>query len=209
MKTQMKFQKILAIISLVTAAVAIVISLFFCSGILNAIRMYSVEMQDGADLFKADALFVYSQKINDTLVIMSIILLLCSVALIFMGCSKRRNYYISNYVTLGIYAAYALAFIIALLVISGKCFSLMNQIDFAEWKEYESTLIPGTDQLRYKQYYTKDCTTMVLLIVVAVVVLLEIAAWSLALVWKLKLMKGEKQLLANGGVSQVAEMEVA
>ena len=58
------------------------------------------------------------------------------------------------------------------------------------------------DQLRYKQYYTKDCTTMVLLIVVAVVVLLEIAAWALALVWKLKLMKGEKQLLANGGVSQ-------
>ena len=213
MKTQMKFQKILALVTLITAVLAIVLSLLFCSGLLNAIIINSAEMVGGNGKWGVNDLYVFSQQINNTLVIMAIILLLTVVLVYAMGCNKRRNYYVTNYVAIGVFAAMALAFAIAMLYACANCLVLMKQIDFEGWKAWDAELqwseVIGSYVPAHTASYNGNFATLVLGILLSVVLLAEIAVWVLNLVWKLKLMKGEKALLAQGSVESTAEMEVA
>ena len=204
----MKFQKILALVTLIVAALSIVLSLAFSSGIMYAVTQPSVRNPGGTDAFHAAALYKFGGKANDILIVMSIILLVSVVLLYFMQCVKRRNYYISNYIAIGVFAVYALAFVITVFVIIGKCFALIGDIDFAAWKAREE-IKTETGAFRYAQLYTKNVSTLVLFIILAIVVIALIAAWVLNVVWKIKLMKGEKELLEKSGTPKTAEMEVA
>lgn len=211
MKTQMKFQKILALVSLITAALAVVLSLCFCSGVLNGIINYS-SASAGRDKYGVDNLYIFSQGINNALVIMAIVFLLATVLLYIMGCNKRRNYYTTNYVAIGVYAAVAFAFVIFMIIVCAMCFVYMGEIDFAAWKAYEAEQeigIGGELVYSHTQYYSRNCATMVLGILLSVVIIAEIVVWILNLIWKIKLMKGEKALLAQGVAQSTAEMEVA
>ncbi|MGN0805946.1 MAG: hypothetical protein ACI4MC_02820, partial [Candidatus Coproplasma sp.] len=69
MKTQMKFQKILSTVSLVVAALSIVLGLCFCSGVMSEIISYLSESYG----IGADNLYNYSQSANNTLIILSIV----------------------------------------------------------------------------------------------------------------------------------------
>lgn len=213
MKTQMKFQKILAIITLVTAALAVVLSLLFCSGLLQAVIINSAEMNNGAAKWGVEGLYGFSQQINDTLVIMAIILLLTVVLVYAMGCNKRRNYYITNYIAIGVFAAMAFAFAIAMIYACANCFALIGEIDFEGWKAWDAELqwneTIGDYVLAHTPSYDGNVATLVLGILLSVLLIVEIVAWVLNLVWKIKLMKGEKALLAQGSVESTAEMEVA
>lgn len=207
----MKFQKILALVSLITAALAVVLSLCFCSGVLNGIINYSSDYA-GYDEYGVDNLYNFSQGINTGILIMAIVFLLGTVLLYVMGCNKRRNYYATNYVAIGVYAAIAFAFVIFMIIVCAMCFVYMGQIDFAAWKEYESEMemgIGGELVYSHNRYYSRNCATMVLGILLSVVVIAEIVVWILNLIWKIKLMKGEKALLAQGVAQSTAEMEVA
>ena len=209
----MKFQKILALVTLITAALAVVLSLLFCSGLLQAVIINSAEMNNGIAKWGVDDLYVFSQHINDVLVIMAIVLLLTVVIIYAMGCSKRRNYYITNYIAIGIFAAMAFAFAIAMLYACANCLALRGQIDFDAWKAYDAEMqlneITGEYSLAHTPSYNGNFATLVLGILLSVVILAEIAVWVLNLIWKLKLMKGEKALLAQGVVESTTEMEVA
>lgn len=211
MKTQMKFQKILALVSLITAALAVVLSLCFCSGVLNGIINYS-SVKYGYDAWGVDNLYTFSQGINNALFIVAIVFLLATVLLYIMGCNKRRNYYTTNYVAIGVYAAAAFAFVIFMIIVCAMCFVYMGEIDFTAWKEFEAEMeigIGGELVYSHTRYYSDNCATMVLGILLSVVVIAEIVVWILNLVWKIKLMKGEKALLAQGVVESKVEMEVA
>lgn len=207
----MKFQKIFALVSLITAALAVVLSLCFCSGVLNGIINYSSEYA-GYDEYGVDNLFNFSQGVNNPLVIVAIIFLLGTVLLYAMGCNKRRNYYTTNYVAIGVYAVIAFAFAVFMIIVCAMCLTYMGEIDFEAWKAYEAEQeigIGGELVYSHTQYYSHNCATMILGILLSVVILAEIVVWILNLVWKIKLMKGEKALLAQGGVESKAEMEVA
>ncbi|MCM1438332.1 MAG: hypothetical protein NC131_03860 [Roseburia sp.] len=208
----MKFQKILTTVTLIIAALCIVLSLSFCSGVFEAARHYSIKLYED-DIWGADALYVYGNQMNDILLIVSIVLLLSVVLLCIMGCNKRRNYYITNYVAIGIFIACALVFGIILIIVCANCLNLYGQIDFAAWKEYENEMELGTDKVTmvysHDRFYNDNCASVYIGIVMFVVLLAEIAAWVLNLIWKLKLMKGEKALLEQGAVEKKAELEVA
>lgn len=206
MKTQMKFQKILTLITLIVAALAIVLALSFCSGIFTAAKNYVDE-----DNWGANEIYYYGNKINGMLLILAIVLLLTVVLLYVMGCNKRRKYYVTNYIAIGVFVLYALVFGIILLVICSNCLNLYNQIDFEGWREYEGTMQEFNGELRpaYNQYYNDNIATAYLGIVMFVVLLVNVTAWVLNLVWKIKLMKGEKALLEQGAVEDKAELEVA
>lgn len=206
MKTQMKFQKILALVTLISAAIAAVIGLIFCSGLLNAIRQYSDEI--GRYDIGADALYQYSQSINDTVLVMAIVLIVTAVILYIFGCNKMRNYYITNYIAIGIYVLYAVVFAIFMLIVCFNCIGLKGQIDFEAWKAYESQT-NSQGQLIRIQYYNDSIATIIFGILIAVVVFSLAGLWVFNLIWKLKLMKGEKELLAKGAISETKEMEVA
>lgn len=205
MKTQMKFQKILTLVSLITAALSCVLALFFASGILEKIRFYStsylsvdpVSGQPIPDFIGADALFNYSQSMNNAFVLMAIFFVVAIATLYITATNKRRNYYITNYVSIGIVVAYSVAFAIFLIAMCGTCISLAGQIDFEKWKTYSETS-------GYPAGYSQNYATIILAIILAIVILLEVAAWVLNLIWKLKLMKGEKALLAGDFAKEVA-----
>lgn len=208
----MKFQKILSLVTLVIAALATVLALFFCSGVLAAIINYSVKdvaSQTPEWEINAQPLYDYSQKMNNVLVIMGIVLILTVALMYLMGNSKRRNYYVTNIVSTGIYVLYAVTFAIVFIVACIGCFVRLGNVDVAEWKRYEAELSPTTGRPLHNQYYDYNYSTLVLGILMGVVLLATAAAWVLNLLWKIKLMKGEKQLLEQGAIANKSDMEVA
>lgn len=206
MKTQMKFQKIFALVTLITAALAAVLALIFCSGLLDAIRQYSY-IADRIDI-GADSLYIYSQDINGPLLVMAIVLIVTAVLLYVFGCNKMRNYYITNYIAIGLYVVYAVVFAIFMIIVCSTCLSYRGEIDFETWREYEAQ-VDAEGHLTRRQYYNDSIFTIVLGIILALVILVEAAGWVLNLIWKLKLMKGEKALLEQGAIKDTEEMEVA
>lgn len=226
MKTQIKYQKILTLVTLILAALTTVFALFFCSGILNAIRNYTKEYSptlivelDGVryvtltgdevvdgngavannDLIGAEALFSYTQGINIVLLIMAIVFILLVAFAYITRCNARRNYYVTNYVAIGILVAYVVTFAITLLVIMCHTLALVNEINFDVWEQlYEvATKNVQTGKTTYSNphYYSKDITTCILGIILVFVLLADAAAWVLNAIWKTKLMQGEKALL--------------
>lgn len=203
----MKFQKIFALVTVITAALAAVLGLIFCSGVLNAVRQYSDYMQRPVDI-GANDLYEYSQNINGTVLIMGIILILAAVVLYIFGCHKMRNYYVTNYVATGIYVVLAVVYGIFMLIVCATCLSYAGRIDYEAWKEFEAQTNSDGKPLNI-QYYSDSVATPVLGILLGLVVLVEAAGWVLNLIWKIKLMKGEKKLLEKGAVQDAEQMEVA
>ena len=205
MKSQMKFQKILALVTLVIAALSIVLALFFCSGILYAVVNYSAKTAEEEAYYGVQELYEFSQSANNILVIMGIVLILIVAAMYIMGNAKRRNYYISNIVATYVYVVYAAVYAIAMIAVCAVCFALMGKIDFETWKADEDFIL----SLGGETYYTRNVATLVLGLLLSGVLLATAVAWVLNLVWKIKLMKGEKQLLEQNGVASTSELEVA
>lgn len=198
MKIQMKFQKILTIVSLVVAALTFVFAISFLSGGLSAIQTYrfeNIEIETaGVDTFVNSC-----QSFVGTLIVLSIILI-CTVLLLYItSTNSRRKYYITNYVAIGIFALIAVVWSVYTLIY--LCI-LLGQYAAIDWEElmavyemYIASNYPNPD---------KDYTTFILGFVMLVVVLADVAVWALNFIWKLKLMKGEKALLEQGLVKEVA-----
>ncbi|MGN0805473.1 MAG: hypothetical protein ACI4MC_00420, partial [Candidatus Coproplasma sp.] len=132
------------------------------------------------------------------------------ITLFITATNKRRNYYITNYISLGIVIAYSLVFAIILIVICATAMGYANEIDYVKWKEYYDAYTTdryGNISYTNPRKYSESRLTLILGIVLAIVLLVEVAAWILNLIWKIKLMQGEKALLANG--VEVKQMEVA
>ena len=94
-----------------------------------------------------------------------------------------------------------------MFVICGKCAQLAGQIDMAKWQEFvnaSKTDRYGNVSYYYAQSYSESYATIALGFVFAVLILADVAAWILNTVWKIKLMKGEKELLAGNFVREVA-----
>lgn len=211
MKTQMKFQKILSLVTLILAALCIVLSLCYCSGVMSEIINYtSSKMTTEPDIISADALFEYSQYVNDVLVILSIVFILVVAFIYITATNKRRNYYITNYIAIGLLIAYVLAFAIVMLVLCVKTNGYVNQVDFTKWKElYEAYTTDRYGNVSYinPRRYSESRATIILGIILSIILIVDVAAWALNLIMKIKLMQGEKALLANG--VEVNTLEVA
>ena len=189
----MKFQKILTLVSLIFAALTIVYSFFFIGGMLYEIRFFAV---DEYDLPGAKELKSFSQSANNTLVILAIVLLLCVVLLYITASNKRRNYYITNYIAIGITVVFSVVCSIVYIALIGKTFSLCDKVDMDAWR----ALLVGVNA----KHFSTNKATLGLGIFVAILMLVLAAAWALNTVWKIKLMQGEKALLENNQVKEAA-----
>ena len=199
MKTQMKFQKYLTLASLVFSALCIVFAFFFNSGMLYSIKFSIGEQYNIAGIKN---LYDYAQAANNVLVIMAIVMLLCTVVLFITATNKRRNYYVTNYIAIGLVSLFALACAITFLVIMGKTLSLCAGVDLDAWYNVY------TNELSVDSYSTNKATIYIG-IIVAIVMIVMAAIWVLNAIWKAKLMKGEKALLEKGAVQSSETMEVA
>ena len=217
MKSQMKFQKILTLITLILGAIGIFYALIFFSGGINIRREFKdnnfiYTHKTGAGIFTEEInielggenFYNAAQAFNNALFTISIIYLLATVTLYVTASNKRRNYYITNYVSIILVAVCAFALFIfvyaelSILLNSFKTDILWDNV----LKAHELSLNKDTGV--YEFGYDRSTATIIIGYILYAFYLVNAALLVFNLVWKIKLMQGEKKLLANGYSKEVA-----
>ena len=196
---------------LIISALTIVYSFCYASGGLAELGRYLDK--DGTCLFDSyvrkgynDATLVEDiQGFNDTLMYCGIAMLLLSVCLYITSCHKRRNYYITNYVATGACAGGNIVMSIVLMILNGMWMGEFNNVDFVAWADYNADGAKGFIDKNLPvpetfTHYSESTTWFILGFVVYVLVIIAAVLLILNLVWKIKLMQGEKKLL-NGSAT--------
>lgn len=197
----MRFQKILALVSLIVAALSIVLAIIFMSGDLAGIMYYVNEELDESVVEFGNL----AQSFCDTMLIIGIVYLLCTVTLFITDTNKRRNYYITNYISIGLAAAGALvAAVFGFVMVS----ILLGKFSGLDWENltpiFEAMSTVGSDMYVGAPMVYNNPVMFIISYVILILPLLDVAALVLNLVWKIKLMKGEKALLEKGFEKEVA-----
>lgn len=192
------------LVSLIIAALSIVYSFIFCSGTFfqmqelcdirfldstNSLTVVEVYFKD------ADKLFYASQAVSNTMLTLGIILVVIICLNYLAGNGTRRNYYVTNYVATGLAIVMDIVVAIVLIVLVSNCVSILGTMDMAAAQaEYEVT----------KNGWNYSIWTVPVGYVLAVILIADAVGFGLNLLWKLKLMKGEKALLAQEPAKEVA-----
>ena len=195
MKTQMRFQKTLCLLTLIMSAITIVYAFGFITGGMATVG----DIFDYRnDYFNAANVFNFGQQVNDIILNLGIVFL-CLVALLYIfACQKRRNYYITNYIAIGVSALYMVVFAVV-----GIILVVQTQVMFISEVDWE-TFYGGNISLD-RFAHTGDSQVMFYIgYVVYFLVILNALALGYNLLWKIKLMKGEKALLEVGLQKEVA-----
>lgn len=195
MKTQMRFQKTLCLLTLIMSAITIVYAFGFITGGMATVG----DIFDYRnDYFNAANVFNFGQQVNDIILNLGIVFL-CLVALMYIfACQKRRNYYITNYIAIGVSALYMVVFAVV-----GIILVVQTQVRFISEVDWE-TFYGGNISLD-RFAHTGDSQVMFYIgYVVYFLVILNALALGYNLLWKIKLMKGEKALLEAGLQKEVA-----
>lgn len=205
MKAQMKFQKIMCLVMLLVGALSAIYCFIYCTGPLANIGV-TLSKKDGlpdydAVFGPAQELYVDVQPFNTALLILSIVMIVAAAVLYITATNKRRNYYISNYVATGLVCgvdvAVSLYVFIQNSIFLGRFNNLMSDpVISGEFKRISES--------RPDVEYVTSTWTFALGYVVYIIVIAACAALIFNLIWKIKLMKGEKMLL--NGQSTVEEV---
>ena len=220
----MRFQKYICLAMLILGALALVYAFCYASGGLTQLGQL-VEPTNQTSKFhaangKEDAtLFIDIQGFNDALMYCGIIMILLAVVLYITSCNKRRNYYISNYVATGVCAGGNIIISLILMILNGIWMGRFQNVDFAAWKAWNERGIAEwqdafkndpeslTDAiLEPYTHYSESVAWFAIGFVVYILIIIASVLLILNLVWKIKLMQGEKQLLngsstVEGGVA--------
>ena len=195
MKVQIKFQKIICMATVIIAAIAFAISL----GLLT--NVYSIQEWAGTIRFGSteDNLFKTMQPFNDQLVLTYIAIIVMACFLFITNTHKRRNYYISNYI------------IIIVLVVFAVATSALNiykilqdraeflSIDFVKLQE---AIDRAAEKYNIYAEYTDSTLWLDMNIVASGLVALVSLVLLANLMWKKRLMKGEKYLLSAQNINE-------
>ena len=220
MKTQMRFQKIICLVMILVGALALAYSFCYATGGLAELgQMW--DTNKNKSMFKAAEgkynaqLFFDIQGFNDALMYCGIVIILLGVLLYITACNRRRKYYVTNFVATGVCAGGNIGISIALMVINGIWMGRFKNIDFVSWaktnkdnmQEFIDDYIivnkgeyPPEELLAAYKHYSESTTWFTIGFVVYSLVIVASLLLILNLVWKVALMKGEKQLL-NGAVT--------
>lgn len=198
MKTQMRFQKILMFVSLVVAALTFVYALYFLTGSMGNVSYYiTVRGTSSTDKINGQHFLDASQGYVGTAVTLSIIFIVIAVLLFVASCHKRRNYYITNYIAVGIFVGFALVMAIYLLVMVTDVMNIFyTEIDWDKLADPEVALALHP--------VTKDATNFILGYILSVIVIVDAVLVILSTVWKFLLIRGEKKLLNGEPVKEAA-----
>ena len=198
----MRFQKYLCLALLILGAVATLFAFFYLSGAMSELGL-TLNNTSGKSRFKASSgkydatLYNDIQGFNTMLMYFGIVMILLAVLLYITACNKRRNYYISNYVAIGVCAGGDIALSLTAFIMNALWRANFLNVDFVAWKEYWDGR-PGN----VVKHYSDSTLMFDLGFVVYLLVFLAAVALILNLIWKIMLMRGEKKLLAAG--NQVA-----
>lgn len=199
----MRFQKILSLVTLIVAALCFVFTMAFLTGGMGNVHYY-IEVSGTVVTDKINALnfFNAAQSFVDGSLILSIIFILAVAVVYATATNSRRNYYVTNYVAVGIVVVAALVITIySFIGISNVMNLFYNDI------AWESGTNGGNNYAeKFNEQYPldKSALSFVLGYILYAIVVVDVIAWVLNLIWKIKLMKGEKALLKEGFVKEAA-----
>lgn len=168
--------------ALIASALVFVYSLGMVTDIYDS--LYTAKgYVTGAEIFDA------IQPFNNQLMLAGLGLIILSVGLFITNTHVRRRYYIGNYVATAIWSVAAVA-VAAWGHIQVEAFKhqFLTTVDFAELKDYAE---------RFKTLYTESTFWFDAHYVVLGVLLLTAIILVANVVWKIKLMKQEADLLAG------------
>jgi hypothetical protein len=204
MKTQMRVQKILMLVSLIIAALTFVYALYFMTGSMGNVTYYIDSIGTAKQVDNINGLNFHNaaQSYVSAAVVLSIIFICIAVCLFIAASNKRRNYYITNYIVNIVFVVFALVLAIYTIVgISGVMNLFFNDI---AWEAGTNGGLNVADKFQTAYPLYKDSANFVLGYILSVIVILDAVAVALCTVWKYFLMKGEKELLKNNTVKEVA-----
>lgn len=196
-KKQMKFQKLVCLLVLAASAILFIYSLGFATDLYDALYP---PMKSDPNLYddnyvtsvKGAEIFCHIQPFNKNLTTVSIILIICSLALFLSNTHSRRKYYVANYVTIAIssLANVGVAIWSAINVSKFKT-QYLTTVDFEALKAYAE---------EWKTLYIDQNSTFWFDFgfVISAILVIVAAINIINLIWKIKLMKQEEQLIKLG-----------
>ncbi len=190
-KKQMALQRILCIVAIVACALVFVYALGYMTDVYDMV--YSLRESYKTDEIKA---FLSDMDLfNRSLVRVGIGLILVSLTLMLTNTHVRRKYYIGNYCAVGLYTACAVAASVWAHqeIASFKARYLSGIIDFEVVKSWaERSARNGGVSVYTDSTFWFDVHWFVFGLLVCVAILLVLNT-----VWKVLLMKSEKETLAG------------
>lgn len=190
-KKQLVFQKMVCLFCVIAAAVSFVYALGMITDIYDSLYTTMRNPNDLTQTKVPGSIIYYDmQDFNKQFVNCSIALILLGCALLVTNTHSRRKYYFTNYLAVGVYSLATLAVAVwSHLQIQGFKHQFLTTVDFEAMKEFSDMW--GT--LYLDNTFLLDLHYLVLgLAVVAVAALLG------NMIWKITLMRNEKELIENG-----------
>lgn len=194
------------LVSLIISALGIVYAISFFSGTYDTYSYLSTSGMDalGFELINADPYFNAAQSYVDISVVLGIVLLLLVVLNYLTASNTRRNYYVTNYVSIAAVTVFAAVFVVYGLI------NLSNVVDLyvngIKWDVYDALQKNENFLLLFGSIPKLSRTSPMFAVgyVVYAAVALVAVAFVLNLIWKVRLMQGEKELLKQGMLKEAA-----
>lgn len=201
MKAQIKFQKWMCLVMLIVGALGLLYSFCYMTGSLSELGQSLNRLPTGVTSnfvakkgYNDALLYEDIQGFNTLMMYFGIAMVLLAVVLYITACNKRRNYYVSNYVATGLCVGGNIVMSLVCLIMNAHWRSEFLKVDFESWK------LLLDDPLIVPHYGDSTAWFDVGFAVYAIIIVASVLL-VLNLIWKIMLMKGEKQLLSNGLVA--------
>jgi len=187
-KKQLQFQKIICLLCVIAAAVMFVYSLGVLTEIYDGLYLATDPKKPTDDGRVAGSTIYYQmQQFNSDFVNISIVLILLAALLFMMNTHIRRKYYISNYISIGLYSVASVAAAVwSHIQIEAYKHQYLTTVDFEALKEL--------CEMKNKPFIQ---STMMLDLhyVVAGFMLVTTIALVVNMIWKITLMREENALI--------------
>ena len=190
-KKQLRFQKIVCLVCIIAAAVSFVYALGLTTDLYDSLYSTMPNPLDPTETSVEGSVIYYDiQDFNKAFVNYSILLILAACLLFITNTQIRRKYYISNYISVGIYS------------ISTLIVAIWSHIEIAAYKTQYLTTVDFEALLAFAEKRNKVYSDSTFWFdahyVVAGLMILAVAALIANTVWKVQLMKAENQLIEEG-----------
>lgn len=190
-KKQLQFQKIICLLCVIAAAIMFVYSLGILTEIYDGLYLATNPKKPTDDGRVAGSTIYYQmQQFNSDFVVFSIGLILLAALLFVMNTHIRRKYYITNYISIGLFSVASLAVVVwSHLQIEAFKHQYLTTVDFEALREL--------CEMKNKPFIQ---STMMLDLhyIVSGVMLFATIALVANLIWKIALMREEKKLISVG-----------
>lgn len=187
-KKQLRFQKFACLFSVVAAAVSFIYSLGIVTDIYDSLYATMMNPNDLTQTSVPGSFLYYDMQLfNRDFLNASIGLILIACLLFITNTNVRRKYYISNYISTVLYSAATLAVTVwSHVKIAAYKTQYLTTVDFEALKAFSEM---------WGKPYIESTFWLDLHYVVAAISLLSAAALVYNMVWKMRVMREEEELL--------------